>query len=146
MAEPTPLSLEVGAYITSNVLAWINTWPGKPCDVTLEVTDKHPPAIMLQQLSGALIKRQYINGDYIASFPFTVYVRTGGEDTASRIDATATLSAISEWMKANYPDLGTGKIVSNVAMTALPAIAARYDNGHEDYSSLFEIEYTQKGN
>ncbi|MPN63862.1 hypothetical protein SDC9_211629 [bioreactor metagenome] len=131
---------------------YLNSWDKKPVIIRLEAFDKNPTSMMMQQLSGAFKKRSYINGSYIGSWPFAVYIRISGKDTANRLDATGTLNGLHEWLTTtennvftNLPYLGDDKKALKIEMTSLPSIAARYDDGSEDYQAIYELEYYCQG-
>lgn len=127
----------------------LNTWPNKPVEIQAEVTGKAVPAMMMQQLSAVERKRTYINGAYIGTFAFAVYVAIDAEDTASRLDALAVLQDLDLWLSqqddtgayVNLPDLGECRQAIKIQMSSSPSIAARLDNGVEEYQALFSLEY-----
>lgn len=137
---------DAGVYIAKAMLEFLNKWPDKPSDILLEDFAKKPPSMMLQQLSGAYKKRMYVDGSYIGKWPFAVYFRISGRDTASKINATGRLMGLFEWLlKTPLPDLGVNRKALKVEMTSLPSIAARYEDGMEDYQAVFELEFKQGG-
>ena len=128
----------------------LNTWPDKPvAEIFLEDLGKDAPSMMLQQLSAAEKKKEYINGSYIGVWNFAVYMRIDAEDTASRIDATGALQNLADWLQArdengeyaNLPELDSTKTAIKFDMTSTPSIAARYDDGTEDYQAIMSLEY-----
>lgn len=131
-----------GVYVAKVMRDYLNTWSKKPCEVKLEDFEKDPVSLMMQQLSGTAKKVQYVNGSYIASFPFAVYVRINAVDTASKLDATGLLNELGRWLEtSNLPELDENMTATKIEMTALPSLAAKYDNGVEDYQAVFELEY-----
>lgn len=133
--------------IARAIYSHLNKWPEKPCPIRLETMDKTPIAfsMAMQQLAGTRILRKYIDGSFKGAWPFAVYVRLAGTDTAKRLDAVATLESLNEWlMTATPPELGPGRVPDEFQMTALPAIAATYEDGSTDYQALFQITYKQR--
>lgn len=129
-------------YVAKVMRDYLNTWEKKPCQVTLEDFEKDPVCLMMQQLSGTSKKKVYVNGSYMASFPFAVYVRINAIDTASKLDATGLLNGLGQWLETNeLPELDEDMTATKIEMTALPSLAAKYDNGVEDYQAIFELEY-----
>lgn len=125
----------------------LNQWPDKPCPIRLEIMDKAPLAfsMAMQQLSGTRILRKYINGSFTGEWPFAVYVRLAGSDTAKRLDAVAILESLNDWITtADLPDIGNNRTANGFEMTALPSIAATYEDGSTDYQAIFKLEYKQK--
>lgn len=138
-----------GVYLAKVMRDHLNKWPNKPTTVLLEDLEKKYPSMMLQQLAAAEKKRTYVNGSYVAGWSFAVYVRINAEDTASRLDALACLDALYEWLKVrdsngayvNLPEIDINRVATGITMSTTPSIAARYDDGTEDYQAVFELEY-----
>ena len=141
-----------GVYLAKALRDHLNSWQEKPALINLEDFGSEVPSMMLQQLSGAYKKKAYINGSYIGSYPFAVYIRVNGVDTATRLDATGALYNLFEWLSekdsdGNYvhlPDIGKNNTATQIDMTSLPSIAARYDDGSEDYQAIFELQYNAR--
>ena len=139
-----------GVYLAKAMKTLLNKWPKKPvAEIFLEDLGKSTPSMMLQQLSAAEKKKEYINGSYIGVWNFAVYIRINAEDTASRIDATGALQDLADWLQArdengefaNLPDLDDTKTAIKFDMTSTPSISARYDDGVEDYQAILSLEY-----
>lgn len=107
---------------------------------------------MLQPLSGVKKEKKYVNGSYIGAFSFAIYVRTSANDTKDKLNARIILQGLDEWLSVkndngeyvNLPVLADGDIPLKIEMTATPAIAAKYDNGVEDYQAIFKFTYRHK--
>lgn len=142
-----------GVYIAEALLDHLNKWDSKPSEIRFEDFAKDPPSMMLQQLSGSYKLRSYIDGSYIGEYPFAVYIRVDGSDTASRLDATGSLLGLSKWLderntdgtRKNLPILGSERTAVKIELESYPSIAARYDDGTEDYQALFKMQYKQGG-
>lgn len=142
-----------GTYIAQAVLELINEWEKKPCPVKLDDLGERPPAMAIQPLQRAEIVRKYVDGSYIGVFAFSVYIRVSANDTASRLDATGVLNALADWLcEANpetreykrLPTLDANTQPTQIEMTATPSISVRYDNGFEDYQTIFELQYKKR--
>ena len=139
--------MENDIIIARAILNHLNEWPDKPSYISLEIMEKAPirSSMAMQQLSGTVITRRYIDGSFTGSWPFAVYVRISGTDTAKRFDAVKTLEAIGTWLKASpLPDLGENRVADEIEMTSLPAVAATYEDGSTDYQAIFSLNYKQK--
>lgn len=135
------------AIIAKSVYDHLNAWPEKPCAIRLEMMDKAPIAftMSMQQLSGTRIMRRYIDGSFTGAWPFAVYVRMSASDTAKKFNAVSILETLNSWlMQAAVPDLGADRVANRFEMTALPSIAATYEDGSVDYQALFQLEYKQR--
>lgn len=141
------MSEQGDVIIARAVLNHLNAWPCKPCPIRLETMDKAPIAFIMamQQLSGSVVLRKYINGSFAGAWPFAVYIRMANTDTAKRLDAVGTLEALNEWLsEAELPDLGEGRVADGFEMTALPSVAATYEDGSTDYQALFRLTYKKE--
>jgi hypothetical protein len=131
------------------MLDHINSWPNKPAACVLEDLDAREPCLILQQLAGAEVKRRYITGSYVGSWPFAVYARVNAKDTAARLDASKILHDLNKWFNErnrigefwHLPKIDPDRTAIKITMTTLPAIAERFDSGVEDYQAIFELEY-----
>lgn len=127
----------------------LNTWPNKPVEIKAEVTGPETPAMMMQQLASVEIKKRYINGSFIGGYNFAVYIAIEAEDTESRFDALAVLNDLGLWLSekdengnyTNLPELGDDRRAIQVTISSTPSIAARLENGVEEYQALFALEY-----
>ncbi len=139
----------IDTVIEQSMFEFINTWKDKPVDIMLDELDKKAFSMMIQPLSGTEITRKYINNNYIGSWGFAVYVRVVNIDTASKIDARKILRNLERWFNeknedgsfANLPILSNGNTAIKLDMTSTPALAARYDNGTDDYQAIFNLTF-----
>lgn len=138
--------------IEQSMLEFLNTWPGKPVEIKLDELDKKDSSMMFQPLSGTKKGRMYINGSYNGEFSFAIYVRAVNLDTKHKLDARKTLNSLDEWFSEkndmkefiNLPVLSGGNTAVKIEMTSTPSIAARYDNGTDDYQAIFSLSYKHK--
>ena len=141
--------LEIDVSITKAILDYVNTWSGKPVDITLNMSDKEPPAMMLLQQGSSFKQAEYVDGSFIGKYPFYVYSRINGADTQARLTAIKELETLFAWFKTNEhdgitPNLGENKKYQKIVMTTNPSLATQYDNGYEDYSTTFILTYQFK--
>ncbi len=130
--------------IAKKLVDFLNTWEEKPTEILFEHFTKGA-CMVFQQLSGTVVDRKYINGSYLGSFPFAVYVRTDGSDTKSRLDATAVLYSLVNWLKSQEPpDIGENRIASEFETTT-PSQAGVYEDGTEDYQITLTLNFYCKG-
>ncbi len=138
-----------GVLIAKVMKNHINTWGEKPTNIFLEDFGKDVPSMMIQQLSAAEKKKIYVNGSYIGVWNFAVYLRISAIDTASRLDAIGCLDELSSWLQTmddngayvNLPVIDSYRKATKIEMTTTPSIAARYEDGTEDYQAIFSLEY-----
>jgi len=141
-----PVYTNDGVQIVREILRHLNAWEKKPCEIKLEKLEKTPPAMMLQQLSGAIKLRSYVNGSYVGSWPFAVYSRAHGIDTNSLIDGTGVLNDLAAWLeKTALPYIGENRSATSIQMTSAPCGDADHEDGSEDFQAIFQLQYLQKG-
>lgn len=137
-----------GIYLSGLMLDFINTFERKPAQVNLEEFSEEVPSMVLQQLSSAVIEKQYIKKDcYIGNWAFAVYIRIKNADTKDRIDAGGCLSDLAEWFRYSAkPDLsGIHKEAIGIEMTASPHKSAIYEDGTEEWQVVFMLRYKNYG-
>lgn len=79
-----------GLYLAGIMLDFINSYDKKLSYINLEEFSDELPAMVMQQLTSAVIEKQYIRKDcYIGNWAFAVYIRIRNADTRDRIDAGA---------------------------------------------------------
>ena len=138
-----------GVIIAKVMKDHLNKWAKKPSEIALEDLGKNVPSMMIQQLSSAEKKREYVNGSYIGVWSFALYIRVDGNDTASRLDAIGCLNAAAEWLMqkdatgafSNLPTIDSGRTATRIDLASTPSIAARYADGTEDYQAIMSLEY-----
>lgn len=138
-----------GVLIAKVMKDHLNGWPKKPVTIMLEDLGKEVPSMMLQQLSAAEKKREYVNGSYIGVWNFALYIRVSGNDTASRLDAIGCLNEAAEWLTqkdkdgsfSNLPVIDDSRTATKIEMSSTPSLAARYEDGTEDYQAIMSLEY-----
>lgn len=138
-----------GIYLAAVMRDHLNSWEDRPADFMLEDLGTKVPSLMLQQLASAEKKKAYVNGSYIGTWSFAVYIRVNGRDTNTRLDATATLIDLAKWLTfqsdsgayVNLPFIDRQRRATKIEMITTPSIAARYDGGIEDYQAVFQLEY-----
>lgn len=148
--EGTTIATNDGVYLVKAIKRLLNAWPQKPVsEIYFEDLGRDAPSMMFQQLSAAEKKREYVNGSYVGALSFAVYIRIDANDTASRIDAVSTLQQLADWLQEkdengeaiHLPVLDASKKAIKFEMSSTPSIAARYDDGNEDYQAVFSFEY-----
>lgn len=131
------------ALIADAMLRHINTWPDKPAECKLKL-EKKDVAFMMQPLSGTKEVRRYVNGSFRGQWPFALYVRIDGEDTASRLDALKCLNDAACWLETSpMPEIGNN-ITAEKIDSELPSLAAQYENGEEDYQVILRLTFYQR--
>ena len=137
-----------GLYIVNVMLQFVNTFENKPVDIKLEEFSDASPAMIIQQLSSAVIEKQYIQkGRYIGNWAFAMYIRIENPDTNDRISASGVLTDLACWFEqGNLPDLSSiNKEAINIEMTASPHKSTVYEDGTEEWQVVFMLRYKNNG-
>lgn len=133
--------------IEAAVFDHLNSWPDKPCEISMEFPKRAPIrfAMSMQQLAGTVYLRRYVDGSFIGAWPFAVLVRFTNVDDSKRLEASGILNSLMAWLKeANPPDLGEDRVSNYFEMTALPSCAAQYEDGSVDYQAVYQLVYKKK--
>ena len=105
-----------------------------------EYLPKEGNAASVQQLPGDRYASPYINGGGVVEMPFAVTRRYEGSDTASRVDASAELSALGTALEAaTMPD----DTFTQVKAVDTPSLIERSDNGSEVFRATYMLEYVR---
>ncbi len=131
------------ALIAEAMLKHINEWPGKPSQVKLKL-EKKAVSMMMQPLSGVKTVRKYVNGSFRGLWPFALYVRISGEDSASRLDALKILNDAAAWLESSSMPVIDNTITAEKIEAELPSQAAQYQDGTEDYQVILRLTFYQR--
>lgn len=121
----------------------VNAWPGRGAPIVLDTPGTRAPGLALRQLSGTVVEKRFVDGRFIGRWPFALVVRVDAEDTQRRLGAVEEIAALGGWLRENFPVLGEGRMCLEVEMTGLPAQAAAYEDGTEDYQAVFALVYKE---
>ena len=133
---------EENSRITRQVLAWLNRFPGLPVplvDFEMLVPDQAGMAITVPQ--GAAIRKRYILGGHQGEFSFALVYRLKPESPDARLQAVERLDKLGDHAAASRPDIGPEARALGTEVTARATLAARYENGDEDYQILLKLLY-----
>jgi hypothetical protein len=144
----------VDTTVVGAILSWLETHPalvgalGVHLPVFLEdLPADGADAVMLSTLVGEPYVKRYKSGGYLAEYPFAVYLRSSGGDTASRIDAMEVLSDLSSSIDAReaWPAEPAGFNWVSLERRTLPVRVATGETGPEDYQVTFTLRYRKRG-
>lgn len=131
--------------IARDMRKFLNTWPDKPKNFTIEQLDTEPPAIMFQPLSGTRVVRTYVDGTMICAWPFSVCYRVNQTDTAVKLSAYDLLESLAVWITdGRLPDLQGSRSALKIEQASTPSQIAIYSDGTEDYQAMFTLEYKER--
>lgn len=103
--------------------------------------------VMLSTLVGDPYVRRYKSGGYIAAYPFALYLRVHGGDTASRLDAMKVLGDVASSIEGgeDRPTAPDGYEVLGMELRTPPVKIAVDESGSEDYQVTFVMTYRKRG-
>lgn len=128
----------------------VNEWPDRPEQVgylTLDALSKECPTMMIQPLSGTIVDRKYVNGGYLGTWPFAIYLRIQPQDTAARIDASQVLKSIATYLTDGpLPSLIDNSMEPiHIIQVSSPISFGEQEDGTCDYQTIFNLKYKQRG-
>jgi hypothetical protein len=139
--------------VVGAVLSWLEAHPalvvsGAQLPVMLEdLPADGSDAVMLSTLVGEPYVKRYKAGGYLAEYPFAVYLRSNGADTAARIDAMEVLGDLSSSIDSReaWPAEPAGFNWVSLERRTLPVRTAIGETGPEDYQVTFTLQYRKRG-
>ena len=137
--------------ISRSIMAWINSCPDLPDDITrvnfeqFQVSaagDVLVPAMALSVIQGAYVSRRYILGGHQGEYQFAIFYRIKpGNSNDARLLADETLNAIGDWARKNPPNVGDNITIQKVEPTSRAALLGVTEAGDEDHQILMHIIY-----
>jgi len=129
--------------IDRKIIGWLNTYPGRPVDVTTEsLLGINVTGIGVSSITSAYINRSFILGGYEAEYMFTLIYRIRpGNSRDKSLRANELLNRIGDWARKNKPDLGEGIRVRKVEPISIAELYAQYEGGDEDHHIPIKITY-----
>lgn len=125
---------------------FVNAWPEKPGEIGLSGLQKGGGRMMVQPLSGGVVSRRYVDGQFVAQWPFAVCVRVHADGDRERWTAAQWVDALFAWMEAaGPPALGDGRAALWLQRQSQTGLAARHADGTEEYQATFSLHYKEVG-
>lgn len=132
------------AQVARALLAWLNDCGPLPSRVErIEAEYLSSCTSMGLFAAAAPFKtREFINGSYEAQFQFSLQYRTAPACSEDRLAAMEALNTLAERAESGaLPELGGGMGAVCVERSSPAVIAARYEDGSEDYQILMALTY-----
>ena len=137
--------------ISRSIMAWINSCPDLPDDITrvnfeqFQVSaagDVLVPAMALSVIQSAYIVRRYILGGHQGECQFAIFYRIKpGNSNDARLLADETLNVIGDWARENPPNIGENIRVLRIEPTTRAALLGVTEGGDEDHQILMRLIY-----
>lgn len=150
MANNNPLSLVEQSSIAKSLLIFINgNYSNLPVNrIEYQSLDTKKSSMAIYNLSNSFIEKQYINGSYTANYRFSIVYRSIPTNTNQRVTCETLLENISNWLL--HSDLNTNisltnkRTVNSIKLVSPPVLYKQYQNGTEDYHTIFSLNYTKE--
>ncbi|MCI8438460.1 MAG: hypothetical protein HFF73_02930 [Oscillospiraceae bacterium] len=132
------------AQVARAVLAWLNA--GGPLPRRVEKIEAeylaNGSSMGLFAAAAPFKTREFISGTYEAQFQFSLQYRTAPACSEERLEAMEALHALADWAESGtLPELGGGMDAVCVERASPAVMAARYEDGGEDYQIFMVLAY-----
>lgn len=132
------------AQVARALLAWLNA--GGPLPRRVERIEaeylSNGAGMGLFAAAAPFKTREFISGAYEAQFQFSLQYRTAPACSEERLEAMEVLNTLADWAESGaLPALGGGMSAVCVERASPAVMAARYDDGSEDYQILMALTY-----
>ena len=118
----------------------LNTWESRPAEFLPETEGEVPGAVITALSATQQIKR-YIDGSYTGQFPFAVSMYADGASPGGKLAVLGKFDALNEWFSCHVPPKDSSRVFTKIRQTTLPAKAAVWQDGTEEYRAGFVLEY-----
>lgn len=143
-----PLSIIEQQSIAKAILELINNTYLHKNFIQYQSLDTKKSSMAIYNLSNSGIDKQYINGNYLATYRFSVVYRNIPTNTNQRIDCEEILNNLAYWLtNLNLNSdvvLSNGRLIDNISIVSPPVLYRQYQNGTEDYHVIFSLKYKKE--
>lgn len=132
------------AQVARALLAWLNAWAPLPRRVERIEAEylSNGTSMGLFAAAAPFKTREFISGAYEAQFQFSLQYRTAPACSEERLEAMEVLNSLAGRAESGtLPTLGGGMNAVCVERASPAVVAARYDDGSEDYQILMTLTY-----
>lgn len=152
------LSTEEQEIIGKAIYLLMVDCPAIPSGINKSYGDINANTIAMFAEQGAIVRERYVNGAFIAQFPFTLLYRSKPDTDKERIAREETLSNIAKWLCGKkitvekteyqllqYPMLTDGRKITGIEQRQTVYPAGKLEDGSVDYRVSLTVEYKKKG-
>lgn len=143
-----PLSIIEQQSIAKAILDLINNTYLHKNFIQYQSLDTKKSSMAIYNLSNSGIDKKYINGNYLATYRFSVVYRNIPTNTNQRIDCEEILNNLAYWLtNLNLNSdvvLSNGRLIDNISIVSPPVLYRQYQNGIEDYHVIFSLKYKKE--
>ncbi|MBQ6787550.1 MAG: hypothetical protein IJO85_07505 [Lachnospiraceae bacterium] len=152
------LSSEEQEVIGKAIYSLVSECPAIPKSVKKSYGDINSNTVGMFAEQGAIIRERYVNGAFIAQYPFTLLYRSKPDSDKERMAREETLSNIAKWLcgkeivlietgykLSEYPALTDGRKIIGIEQRQTVYPAGKLEDGSVDYQVHLIVEYRKKG-
>jgi len=136
--------------ITSGLRAWLNTYSGLAGDrINVDCLPSNIASYSLDS-DPTITETRYIDGTRSEERIYILSSREAwGDDIIQNTDILEWYDALDKWVRMqrhrrNYPDIGDGRRVSNIAVISTPYPFTVDDNGKARYQVQIKLNYYEE--
>lgn len=150
MPNDNPLNAVEQQSIAKAILNIINTsYPSLPVSkMQYQSLDTRKSSMAIYNLSTSAVDKLYLNGNYLATYRFSVVYRSIPTNTNQRVDCEEILNNLAYWLLSLNLNsdiaLTNGRSIDNISITSPPVLYKQYGNGAEDYHVIFALKYKKE--
>ena len=128
--------------IAEAVLALLNSWDGRPCDITAERYAEPSPSPAMRMRREPLVSfRGYCDGNAVLSWRFAVDIRVLADDGDAANAAAETLNALADRLCTGEPPTLAARTALGIALLAQPERKSAAVSGIAEFTARFELRF-----
>ena len=151
MSDLKYLSISDSESVYDAVYQMLEEFPGYPEGFTagmdtIKWNDMPPEeGIGLFPMQGAVYLRQYVNGSYVAQFPFQIQYRSSPTTNVNNIDCTKTLESLGKWLESSVSaTFSDANIELQQIKRTSPILSIDRDDTTATYGVNMQLNYSYK--
>jgi hypothetical protein len=150
MPNNNPLNAVEQQSIAKAILNIINTnYQNLPVSkMQYQSLDTRKSSMAIYNLSTSAVDKLYVNGNYLATYRFSIVYRSIPTNTNKRADCEEILNSLAYWLLSlnlnSDITLTNGRTIDNISITSPPVLYKQYGNGSEDYHVIFSLKYKKE--
>lgn len=150
MPNNNPLGATEQQSIAKAIINLINSnYPYLPAGtIKYQSLDTRKSSMAIYNLTNSFIDKRYINGNYLATYRFSIVYRNIPTNTNKRVDSEEILGSIADWLLSINLNsdivLSRSRVIDNISISAPPVLYKQYGNGTEDYHVILSLKYKKE--
>ena len=150
MPNNNPLGAVEQQSIAKAIINLINNnYPYLPVDnIKYQSLDTRKSSMSIYNLTNSYIDKRYINGNYLATYRFSIVYRSIPTNTNKRVDCEEILDSIANWLVGLNLNsdivLSSGRVIDNISISTPPVLYKQYSGGQEVYHVILSLKYKKE--